>query len=120
MSGVLALTLTGCGGSFGVEGTMTLLDGVTEYAPGGGECDGYGGYDDITPGAQVIISAEGETVGKGELGDGIYEDGWCVFPFSVTEISGGSDFYTVEISGRGGLEYTQAELEEGVELSIGS
>lgn len=119
-AGILALT--GCGSStFEAKGTMTLgLDGVTQHAPGGGECDGYRGYDDITPGAQVVVSAEGKTVGKGELGEGKYDDGWCKFPFTVSEIKGGSDFYSVEISDRGTIEYTKEELEAGIELSLGS
>jgi hypothetical protein len=116
------LTLTGCGaGSFDAKGTMTLgLDGVTQSPIGGGECDGYGGYDDITPGAQVVISADGKTVGKGELGEAKYDGGWCEFPFTVSDIKGGSDFYSVEISGRGTIEYTREELEAGVDLSLGS
>lgn len=122
LAGITTLTVSGCGGgSLDVSGSLTVgIDGVTQHAPEGGECKGTGGYDDITPGAQVVISAEGETVGKGELGEATYEDGWCVFPFTVSEVSGGSDFYTVEIAGRGGLEYTEEELEEGVELSLGS
>lgn len=118
------LALTACGAassSFEAKGTMTLgLDGVTQHAPGGGECDGYGGYDDITPGAQVVISAEGKTVGKGELGEGKYDDGWCKFPFTVSDVKGGFDFYSVEVSGRGTIEYTREELEAGVGLSLGS
>jgi len=95
----VVLSLTGCGASsFTAKGTMTLgLDGVTQNAPGGGECDGYGGYDDITPGAQVVIKADGATLGKGELGEGKYDDGWCRFPFSVSDVKGGSKFYSVEV-----------------------
>ncbi|GAA3399433.1 hypothetical protein [Pseudarthrobacter polychromogenes] len=118
-----ALALTACSGpsSFEAKGTLTLgIDGVTQYAPGGGECDGTGGYDDITPGAQVVISAEGKTVGKGELGEGDYDDGWCKFPFAVSDIKGDSDFYSVEVSNRGTIEYTKEELEAGIELSLGS
>ncbi|MET3812327.1 hypothetical protein [Arthrobacter sp. UYEF3] len=116
------LTLTGCGASsFKAEGTMTLgLDGVTQHAPGGGECDGYGGYDDITPGAQVVIKAGGSTVGKGELGEGKYEGGWCRFQFTISKVKGGSDFYSVEIANRGEIEYTEDELTKGVKLSLGS
>ena len=100
---------------------MTLgLEGVTQNAPGGGECDGYGGYDDITPGAQVVIKAKGETVGKGTLGEGKYDGGWCRFPFSVPDVKGGADFYSVEIANRGAIEYTKDELTKGVKLSLGS
>lgn len=116
------LPLTGCGASsFTAQGTMTLgLEGVTQHAPGGGECDGYGGYDDVTPGAQVVIKAEGATVGKGELGEGTYDEGWCRFPFSISEIKGGSKFYSIEVANRGSLEYTEEELKSGVSLSLGS
>lgn len=115
------LGLAGCSSSFDAAGTITLgPDGVTQYAPGGGECDGYSGYDDITSGAQVILSADGKTVGKGELGEAKYDDGYCVFPFEVTGVAGGSEFYSIEISDRGDMQYTQDELEEGVTLSLGS
>lgn len=100
---------------------MTLgTKGVTEYAPGGGECDGYGGYDDITPGAQVVIKAGGETVGKGQLGEGKKDDAWCVFSFTVSDVEGGHDFYSVEVAHRGTIEYSQQELTKGIKLSLGS
>lgn len=116
------LVLTSCGsGTFQATGTMTLgLDGVTQHAPGGGECDGYRGFDDITPGAQVVVRAEGKTVGKGELEEGKYDDGWCRFSFTIASVEGGFDFYSVEISNRGAIEYTKEELESGVSLSLGS
>lgn len=115
------LGLSACSSSFDAEGTITLgPDGVTQSSLAGGECDGSSGYDDITPGAQVILSADGKTVGKGELEEAKYDDGYCVFPFEVTGVAGGSDFYSVEISHRGEMEYTQDELEEGVSLSLGS
>ncbi|RNL53269.1 hypothetical protein D7003_12690 [Arthrobacter oryzae] len=122
LAAVAALSLTGCGAaSFKAEGTMTLgIDGVTQYAPGGGDCDGTGGYDDITPGAQVVIKAGGSTVGKGSLGEGKYDDGWCQFSFSISDVKGGSDFYSVEVANRGTIEYTEDELKKGVKLSLGS
>ncbi|AXJ10862.1 hypothetical protein CFN17_15520 [Arthrobacter sp. PM3] len=100
---------------------MTLgMDGVTQYAPGGGECKGYRGYADIATGAQVVITADGKTVGKGELGEGKYKGGWCEFPFTVSDIKADSKFFSVQVSHRGTIEYTREELEKGVSLSLGS
>lgn len=122
VAGGLALVLTACGGdSINVSGTFTIgPDGVTQNSSAGGECKGYGGYGDITPGAQVVISTGGETVGTGELGEGTYQTGWCSFPFTVDDVPSGSNFYTVEVSGRGGIEYTQEELETELDLGLGS
>jgi len=120
---VAALALTACSGpkTFDAKGTMTIgPKGVTQYAPGGGECKGTSGYDDISAGAQVVVTADGKTVGVGELGEGKYKDGWCEFPFTVSGIKEGNEFYGVEVSHRGKIEYTSDDLKSGVKLSLGS
>ncbi len=132
------LALSGCGGesggataeptetaattpaTFAVRGGVTLLYGATEDGPG--ECTGRGGYEDLAAGAPVTISdGSGEKVALGELGPGEIVKGTysCEFPFSVEEVPAGEAVYTVEVAGRGGVDFTEADA-DAVDLSIGS
>jgi hypothetical protein len=68
----------------------------------------------------LVFTADGKTAGKGELGEGKYKDGWCEFPFTISDVQSESKFYSVEVSHRRTIEYTQEELEKGVSHSLGS
>lgn len=95
-----------------IRGTMTLgLDGAqVTFNQGGSTCVGKGGFDDIRPGAQVrVTDGSGQVLAVGQLdGPGVVAEG-CVFSFSVQVPP--ADFYTVEVSHRGGLTYSRAEME---------
>lgn len=113
---------------FGITGTMTLEDGmIFEETP----CEGDGGFDDMTGGANVVVKdGEGSIIGTGSLSPGEPVDPdpndsvdfwYCVFEFEVP-LAEEADFYTVEIAGREGPVYSQAEMEAAdwiVDLSIG-
>lgn len=89
-------------------------------------CSGRDGYDDLTAGAQVVVSdAEGTIIGSDHLEPGVrveIEDSvFCQFTFSV-KVSPGENFYTVEVSDRGELTYSRADLETAnwtVDLELG-
>ncbi|MGC4769187.1 hypothetical protein ACLQ25_09430 [Micromonospora sp. DT44] len=110
-----------------IAGTLMLADadGFTWDATTG--CQGSGGYDDVTPGAQVTITdAAGATVGLGKLGNGILEtaagaataDG-CKFTFTVKDVPTGKDFYGVEVSHRGKVQYPEQQVFGALALTIG-
>lgn len=98
---------------FGTDGTLTLTE--VGVALGSGEpCSGTGGYSDIDFGTQVnVTDADGTLVATGSLGLGEKTEAGCAFPFTVDEIPPGSKFYTVEVSHRGGLTQTEADLRAG-------
>lgn len=114
---------------FSVSGFMTLELGkfVWDGAIGADRCAGYKGYDDIKSGTQVLITdPEGRTIGLGSLGDGlprrdpddISRVTECRFPFKVTGIPGGYQFYSIEIGRRGKLTYARDTLGSGLELHL--
>jgi hypothetical protein len=90
-----------------------------------GQCTGSGGYDDIQAGTQVTVrDAGGQIIAVGSLGPGVAHDDMgtpmtsddpiespmCVFPILVRDVPD-SDFYAIEVSHRGELTFTRAELE---------
>ncbi|MGW3608922.1 hypothetical protein ACWD6N_03385 [Micromonospora sp. NPDC005163] len=110
-----------------VTGTLMLgdPDGVAWDSTTG--CRGSGGYDDIAPGAQVVITdSAGATVGLGKLGNGVMEtapgattaDG-CKFNFTVKDVPTGKNFYGVEVSHRGKVQYPEQQLFGAFALTLG-
>ncbi|MGW3667409.1 hypothetical protein [Streptomyces sp. NPDC005141] len=98
---------------FDTDGTITLTD-VGADLEDGEPCSGTGGYSDIDFGAQVnVTDAAGTLVATSSLGLGEKTEAGCAFAFTVDEITPGSKFYTVEVSHRGGLTQTEAELRAG-------
>lgn len=77
------------------------------------------GVTDLQPGATVTIrDAGGETVALGELGDFTHDSyGECTFSWSATDVPMESDFYSVEVAGRGETNVTREELISGVTLT---
>ncbi|MEU7026533.1 hypothetical protein AB0A60_07525 [Streptomyces sp. NPDC046275] len=100
--------------TFSTSGTLTLVDSSFSRLEEGEACTGLDGYSDIRQGAQVnVTGADGTLVATSELGSGTKTVLGCEFPFSVEGIPQGSKFYTVEVSHRGGLTQTEAELRSG-------
>lgn len=106
-----AVILGGCGGGTHlITGTSRVRD-TSEAFNIGAPCHMDIGYDDITEGASVTVKdGAGTIIALAELKAGTAESAYdCVFPFSVTV--GDSNFYSIEISHRGEVNYTKAELE---------
>jgi hypothetical protein len=43
----------------------------------------------------------------------------CEFPFTVSDVPSGEKFYSVEVTHRGGMDYKEEGLKNGVELQLG-
>lgn len=140
---LLALMLCGCGGAepqahpspspspspalqaFAISGAITL--GSTDYdSEADGSCVGTGGYDDLQPGGQVVVTdPAGTTVAVGQITDGQVEEDdngihSCRLTFQVTDVPAGKKFYGVEVTNRGRLQYSEDEVQRThLELSIG-
>ncbi len=100
-----------------VHGRLDLVHAKTSWE----KCVGQGGYSDIHEGAQVVISdATGKTIAIGQLKSGIAVVGVkCSFYFTVEAVPGDEDFYGIEVSHRGRVQYSRAQLDELVILSLG-
>lgn len=100
-----------------VDGTVTVADAGKGFSDTG--CRGTGGYSDLAEGTPVAISdASGKTIAIGRLETGRVSGADCVFPFHVSVPR--SDFYGIEVSHRGVVKYSRAEVQSGVMLGIGS
>jgi hypothetical protein len=98
-------SLPGRPATFTVSGTMQITGG----------CAGLG-YGDIRAGTQVVITDEHQTtLAVGEL----EADGSCQWSFRIDKVAAGHSFYGVTISHRGTVQYTEAQLRQGVHLSMG-
>lgn len=104
-------------------GSMTVR-GEISVSNTNGEADACAipGYEDVREGANVTVTdASHKTIALGSLGAG-HSDGFqlsCIYRFVVTDVPAGLKFYGVEVSHRGSLQYTDAQLKKGVALSIG-
>lgn len=113
--------------TFSASGSMQVIGTVTKYDDG---CYGGDGYDDIQPGAQVVVrDSTGEIVAVDALdsgyvpekfkGLGIFgEPAACAWGFKVDEIPSGSPAYSVEISHRGEIAFTERTA-DSIALSLG-
>ncbi len=108
-----------------IHGTITVTrEGVTKGSEGE-PCRPDGGYSDIRPGTQVVVTdPAGKTIAVGALGTGANRTrsasylGDCEFPFRVTAPAG-HQFYGVEVSRRGRLQYPAERLSGPLELTLG-
>lgn len=78
-------------------------------------CDGStiaDGFSDMREGAEVTVTdASGDTVALGRLKQGVRSGAsTCEMPFTVTDVPH-SEFYAVEVAGRGEQRFTRAELD---------
>lgn len=102
-----------------VDGILVLTD-RKGYKVNGVSCDPTGGYSDIGPGKQVVISdAAGTTIGIGKLDRGANLPDGCTFTFHIEGIPDGHDFYGIAIGKRGTMRYTPDQIAKPVELSLG-
>lgn len=102
--------------TFVVSGTFTLkqIDGTI-----GLSCTGYDGYSDIGQGAQIVVRDDEDTkIALGSLGTGTTIEGWCVFGFKIVDVPTSGTVYSVEISHRGQLSFSQSEAED-LDLTLG-
>ena len=103
---------------------LSLSDTSLSRSPGD-SCSGSDGYDDITEGAQVVVSDQsGKTLGTGVLGAGTYDGDACVFGLAVRELPKAS-FYKINVGreARGQLNYSLHQMKAShwfVDLTLGS
>lgn len=70
------------------------------------------GFSDISTGTPVTVrDAGGSIVGMGALEGGTLSTDGCTFTFGVQEVPP-SDFYSVEVSHRGPVNYSSADLDD--------
>ena len=98
-----------------ITGSIELQEGMLSPRD---DCSGQGGYDDITAGAQVVVKdGDGNVIGTGRLEAGRATEAiagtmwFCTFDFSL-EVPADMPFYVIEVSHRGELTYSLAEMEE--------
>lgn len=101
-------------GTTTVTGDVTVTGNTSASLSGsGGSCYTYGGYDDIAYGTTVTVRDPADAiVAIGSLDAGTAESGSCVFDFTVPDVPE-SSFYSVEVSKRGPLTYSSADIENG-------
>ena len=112
--------------TFTAEGTLTVMpyDGWdASHTRKGSVCIGSGGFDDIEPGAPVVVrDSKGERVGLGMLGFGTLTAGGyagtCEFMFTVEDIPVSGDIYSVEVGSRGEVTFSRDEADM-LALSLG-
>lgn len=97
----------------------------------GNPCVPQSGYNDISTGAQVVISnASGEKIALGSLESGTLANGpggeafiqsVCQFAFTVDDVPDEGKIYSVHIGNdnRGEQSFTQNDLRVGVSLTLG-
>jgi len=105
-----------------ITGTLTLSDSDFLFLKNGDPCSGSGGYSDIHGGAQVVVKDESdELIATGSLSAGHVSSGQCDFPIAVRNVPD-ANFYTIQVSHRGGISYSREELKAKgwmVGLSLG-
>ncbi len=120
---LLALALTGCGASpIEVKGTITMKTNLNSVMAVNGECVTAGGFTDIQPGAQVVVTdATSKTLAIGSLdfGKPSADNRSCEWAFVVKDVPAGHDFYGVEVAKRGRLQYPADRLAAPLALTLG-
>ena len=105
-----------------ISGSFDLFDDGKRWKVGQ-DCEGSGGYSDIHVGTQVIVTSNGEIVGKGVLlGGTARRKGThvsCGYELLLLGVPAGRGFYKIEVGHRGGLVFTERELAEDLSLSLG-
>lgn len=91
-----------------ISGTLLLYPGTDELNP----CAPTGGYSDIQDGAAVTIeNAQGTVIATAVLSNASNNGSSCAFDWIATVPR--STFYKVEISHRGQLTYSLAQVQQG-------
>ena len=114
---ITAMILVSAPQPFTVKGTLEVVNSDFGADP----CS-IAGNEYIVEGAAVTVTdASHKTVALGQLGAGHKDNAslGCSFTFTVNDVPPGPKFYGVEISHRGSVQYTAAQLHDGVALSLG-
>lgn len=125
IAAVVVLALAGAGiylatssGGITVTGTLEL----SHREDLDGHCDtGLPGFTDIHGGTQIVVTdSGGKTLAIGRLGTGTaLRKALCVYEFTVDDVSGDEDFYAIEVAHRGKVQYSRADLDKPIRLSVG-
>ena len=87
-------------------------------------CEGTGGYDDIGQGTQARLTDEANSLlGVASLGRGVAGSGVCTYRATFEDIDPTLPFYSVEVSDRGQISHSRAELRAEnwtFEISLGA
>lgn len=87
----------------------------------GVSCEGKGGYDDLVPGTQVLVTdSSGRNIGLGSLDagvSGLYGES-CAFTFRVPDVPSDGGVYSVEVGHRGALNFSEGDA-SSLAFSIG-
>lgn len=116
----IAIALTGgSSSSFTTTGNLKLTSDSIDASSDG--CAGTGGYSDMSVGVSVKVSdPTGKIVALGEVDQAFsVTSGECTLHFTVDRIPAGQKIYSVEVSHRGALPYTEKELRAGLSLTLG-
>jgi hypothetical protein len=109
-----------------VTGSLVLIDASTNPSiyVSGSSCHGTGGYLDLHGGAEVRLKNEnGTLLSSTILGSGTGTAHLCTFSFTLTDVPDDAKFYVVNISHRGDVSNSHAEMVDAgwaVDLTIGS
>jgi hypothetical protein len=111
-----------------LNGTISLFLPTaygTTFTAAGETCQGVNGYNDIAKGAPVTAKdGSGTVIGTGQLTETGHVDAalGCVLPFVLAGLPD-APFYTLEVSHRGPVTYSRADLAAkgwNVALTLGS
>jgi hypothetical protein len=92
-----------------VTGEFVLTDSNTARS----SCIGHGGYSDIGPGTQVILTnQDGKILGSSEFSTGTADThGYtCTYSFTIPDVPTDQNQYSIEISHRGKVVNSQSRL----------
>lgn len=102
----------------------TTVTALFEFTGESGSCYGSGGYSDIGPGTQAIVTDQnGEILGTSSLGAGTSGTTACVFELSFSSIPTDRSFYSFEVGRRGKITQSRSEMESAgwrFEVNLGS
>jgi hypothetical protein len=105
-----------------ITGQLTLIGFSTVTLAT--QCFGKGGYDDLKEGATVTLRDQSSTIlASTALGAGVASAGACTFPFTLTGVPDTASFYVIEVSHRGQVTKSHAEMVDAgwiFDLTIGS
>ena len=108
-----------------LTGSLSLSDSSSFGSLNPGDsCQGSDGYDDIVPGAQVVVTDQsGKTLQTGVLGAGSYDGSSCDFDLKISNLPDAS-FYRLQIGRetRGTMQYSLSEMKRNhwqVSLTLG-
>lgn len=104
--------------------TVIGLVGLTDADTATAGCVGAGGYSDITPGAEVILTNQsGKILGATGLSAGVAAVDLCQYTFTIHNVPDDQAQYAVEVTHRGKVVKSKAEMQASnwtIELTIGS